>query len=35
MRFFVVDRRDGLQRAVNIELVNVSVKNGQIRENVS
>eukprot|EP00112_Aurelia_sp_Birch-Aquarium-sp1_P017175 Seg3963.1 transcript_id=Seg3963.1/GoldUCD/mRNA.D3Y31 product="Cold shock domain-containing protein E1" protein_id=Seg3963.1/GoldUCD/D3Y31 len=27
------DRRDGLQRAVDIELVNVSVKNGQIREN--
>ncbi|XP_065063770.1 cold shock domain-containing protein E1-like [Rhopilema esculentum] len=27
------DRRDGLQRAVNIELVCVSVKNGEIREN--
>jgi len=27
------DRRDGLQRAVNIELVHVSVKNGEIREN--
>ena len=32
---FNVDRRDGLQRAVNIELVHVSVKNGEIRENVS
>ena len=30
----ISDRRDGLQRAVNIELVHVSVKNGEIRENV-